>query len=91
MSWRRLGASGRSQAGWRWHAVAVHALGTRYASDWREEEDLPAPGGLGRPDGLPGERQVSAGRFSVLFFCFSFLFLLLCFDSVQRPNHFQNS
>ena len=48
--------------------MAVRASGMRYASDWREEEDLPAPGGLGRPDGLPGERQVSAGRFSVLFF-----------------------
>ena len=67
MSWRRLGASGRSQAGWRWHAVAVRASGTRYASDWREEEDLPAPGGLGRPDGLPGERQVSAFSLSLLF------------------------
>ena len=50
-----LGASGRSQAGWRSHAVAVRASGTRYASDWQEEEDLPAPGGLGRPDGLPGK------------------------------------
>ena len=39
-------------------AVAVRASGTRCASDWREEEDLPAPGGLGRPDGLPGKAQV---------------------------------
>ena len=48
-------------------AVAVRASGTRCASDWREEEDLPAPGGLGRPDGLPGERQVSAFSLSLLF------------------------
>ena len=38
--------------------MAVRASGTRYASDWREEEDLPAPGGLGQPDGLPGKAQV---------------------------------
>ena len=39
-------------------AVAVRASGTRRASDWREEEDLPAPGGLVRLDGLPGKAQV---------------------------------
>ena len=61
------GESGHRQAAWRWHAVAVRASGTRCASDWREEEDLPAPGGLGRPDGLPGERQVSAFSLSLLF------------------------
>ena len=72
MSWHRLGASGRSQAGWSWHVGAVRASGTRYASDWREEEDLPAPGGLGQPDGLPGEGQVSACRYSVLFRLFQF-------------------
>ena len=55
------------QAGMRWHAVVVRASGTRCASYWREEEDLPAPGGLGQPDGLPGERQVSAFSLSLLF------------------------
>ena len=50
--------------------MAVRASGTRYASDWREEEDLPAPGGLGRPDGLLGERQVSVFYFFVFFFYF---------------------
>ena len=40
----------------RWPGVRRRASGTRRASDWREEEDLPAPGGLGRPDGLPGKR-----------------------------------
>ena len=58
---------GSKQGGRRWRAVAVRASGTRCASDWREEEDLPAPGGLGRPDGLPGERQVSAFSLSLLF------------------------
>ena len=47
--------------------MAVRALGTRCASDWREEEDLPAPGGLCRPDGLLGERQVSAFSLPLLF------------------------
>ena len=58
---------GSKQGGRRWRAAAVHALGTHCASDWREEEDLPAPGGLGSPDGLPGERQVSAFSLSLLF------------------------
>ena len=49
----------------RWSGVRRCASGTRRASDWREEEDLPAPGGLGRPDGLPGERQVSAFSLSL--------------------------
>ena len=58
---------GSKQGGRRWRAAVVRASGTRCASDWREEEDLPAPGGLGRPDGLPGERQVSAFSLSLLF------------------------
>ena len=50
--------------------MAVRASGTRYASDWREEEDLPAPGGLGRPDGLPGKAQVllSFSLISIFYF-----------------------
>ena len=65
---------GSKQGGRRWRAVAVRASGTRCASDWREEEDLPAPGGLGRPDGLPGERQVSLS-----YFLFSFSISDICF------------
>ena len=61
-------------------ACAVHLTGGR------KKTSLPLVGWAGQMG-----CEVSAGRFSVLFFCFSFLFLLLCFDSVQRPNHFQNS
>ena len=69
-------ASRSSTASRRWRAVAVRASGTRRASDWREEEDLPAPHGLGRPDGLPGERQVNSTSPS-FFFCFLFSFCVL--------------
>ena len=54
--------------------MAVRASGTRYASDWREEEDLPAPGGLGRPDGLPGKAQVLLS-FSLISLISLFYFL----------------
>ena len=56
--------------------MAVRTSGTRCGSDWREEEDLPTPGGLGRSDGLPGERQVSSGEFALSPFYFCFLLFL---------------
>ena len=59
---------GSKHGGRRWRAAAVRASGTRCASDWREEEDLPAPGGLGQPDGLPGGLRYVGGQVSRLLF-----------------------
>ena len=76
--------------------VAMGASGTRCASYWREEEDLPAPGGLGRPDGLPGDYssrpQVGAGKSycSVLYFCSVFLLFNLL-PLFKNQNRFKNS
>ena len=79
---------GSKQGGRRWRAVAVHAPGTRCASDWREEEDLPAPGGLGWADGLPGERQVSSFSF---IYCFCFLFFCSFRALLKIPEQTQKS
>ena len=57
--------------------MAVRASGTRYASDWREEEDLPAPGGLCQPDGLPGGLCQVGGQVTSLFVFYLFLFCVL--------------
>ena len=65
----------------------LRASATRRASDWREEEDLPAPGGLGQPDGLPGN-SLTLCLFLILSI---FLFLFLCFELVKILTHFVNS
>ena len=54
--------------------MAARASGTRCASNWQEEEDLSAPGGLGRPDGLPGGLRQVGGQVSLALFLFLSLF-----------------
>ena len=60
--------------------MAMRAPGTRRASDWQEEEDLPAPGGLGQNGSWAGsaarERQVG---FSLSFILSVFYFVILFF------------
>ena len=57
-----------------------------------EEDDRRRPGGLGRPLGPPGERQVSQVlTLSCFSITFCFLGFAICFDLVIIPNHFIKS
>ena len=55
---RRPGRRGGKQAGWRWRAWACVRRAHALVLLAKEEDDKEEAGGLGWPDGLPGERQV---------------------------------
>ena len=90
------GASSGEQVSTRWPARDGTRWAHALASFCQEEDDdwqMAAWAGLHSNWAEVG-RQVSGPEAYLPLSVnnlFCFLFLLLCFDSVQRPNHFQNS